>query len=195
MRHNVEHNIMQIISPDSENTHEVFLRIPLENGWIDNVKFYIWKENEQQELPMDFDGMDEKYAYFKTVANLSSCQHNYYFFSYEVDGRILFDRHVNGHYKWKLEDEEILKFYLDVIEYTKSGEVLQNVHRILEISWEHLVAEQFCGKNKVVIIANRSDRKLRIFIPREYYYSQVAFCTEGSDCEILLPNGAIVLKK
>lgn len=95
----------------------------------------------------------------------------------------------------ELEDKEILEFYQEVVEFCKTGGFFKKAHRILQISWEHLVIQRFCGENDIVIIANRSDYELKITFPKSYDDAQVVFCTEGSTCEILLPNGAIVLKK
>lgn len=197
MRHNITHRITPIIPQNYRDTHEVSVRIPMEKGWIDNVNFYIWKENERQKFKMDydFDASDETYAYFKAKADLSSCNFNYYFFSFEAESRILYDRHVKGPYQWEAEDKEIWEFYQQVEEFRKSGDLFKHTYRILEISWEHLIFERSCGENEVIIIANRSQHELKIAIPRVYGNAQVVFCTEGSNCEILLPDGAIVLKK
>lgn len=84
------HTIEPIIPQDYGGTHEVTIRIPMEKGWIDNVKFYIWKENEQKELEMEFDpdGTDETHACFKVKADLSSCQFDHYFFSYLAEWKL-----------------------------------------------------------------------------------------------------------
>ena len=197
MRHDITHNIIQIIPQNSGDTHEVSLRIPMKEGWIDNVNFHIWKENEQQEFRMyfDFDESDETYACFRTKENLSNCKFDYYFFSYEIDSRIMYDRHVKSFWQWRPEDDEILEFYQEVVEFCKSGDLFKSTYRILQISWEHLIFERSFGENEVIIIANRSEHELGIDIPKAYVNAQVIFCTEGSNCEFLPPDGAIVLKK
>lgn len=98
MRHKITHSIEPIIQQDYGGTHEITIRIPMEKGWIDNVKFYIWKENEQKEVEMEFDpdGTDEIYACFKAKADLSSCQFDHYFFSYEAEWKVEYYLHVKA---------------------------------------------------------------------------------------------------
>ena len=98
MRHEITHTIEPITQQDYGGTHEITIRIPMEKGWIDNVKFHIWKENEQKEIEMEFDsdGTNETHACFKVKADLSSCQFDHYFFSYLAEWKLEHYLHVKA---------------------------------------------------------------------------------------------------
>lgn len=191
----MRHSITKISTHDYGGTYKVSLRIPFENGNIDHVKFHVWKDEKEQTFDMTLVAKDGNDVCFETEETLESCQLNYYFFSCEVDNRILYDRHVKGPFELESEDKEIIEFYQEVVEFCKTGAFLKKADIILQISWEHLIVQRLCGENEVIIIANRSEHELEITFPKSYHNAQVVFCTEGSNCKILLPDGAIILKK
>lgn len=95
MRRQITHSISTTGNYENGNTHKVFLRIPWEKGWIkDNVKFYIWKENEQKEIEMYFVRNEEEYACFEAFADLTTCQFDHYYFIYEANGKTEYYTHV-----------------------------------------------------------------------------------------------------
>lgn len=84
----MRHSITQITRDKYGGTFKASLQVPMEKGWIDHVKFYIWRNEEHHEIEMKYVRKDEKYAYFETRHfYLSSCPIYHYYFSFQANGQ------------------------------------------------------------------------------------------------------------
>ena len=195
MRQEITHEITEVIQQDYRCTHRVYIRIPWKKGWIKYVKFHIWRGNELQEFEMKFVRNEDEYACFEIVEDFTSCQFDYYYFTYKADSKLQYYRYVRGMYQWKSEYERIIEFYHEVVNFCKSGDILwKKDMRIIEISCEHVMVECYYGQNKAIIIANRIGYEIEIAIPKEYDEARVIFATNETNFEILAPYGVMVLK-
>lgn len=82
----MRHFIMEIKAYTNGIKYKVSIRIPLEKGWIENVKIHIWKLWEKQEYSMNHVKNDNKYAYFQTEIYLENFPIYNYYFAFEVNG-------------------------------------------------------------------------------------------------------------
>ena len=195
MRRKITHNISEVSWKKYVGTHKIYIRIPWEKGWIEYVKFHIWKGNELQEFEMEFVRNEDEYACFEIVADFTFCQFDYYYFTYKADSKLQYYRYVRGTYQWKSEYERILQFYQKVVNFCKNGDDLwAKDMRIIEISWEHVMVECYYGQNKAIIIVNRLGQEIDIAIPKEYDKARVIFATNETNFETLAPYSVIVLK-
>lgn len=83
----MRHSVTQVSTHEYGGTYKVSIRIPVEYGWIDQVKFYIWRFGEQRIYNMKFTQNEEGYAYFEITVDLENCPLYHYYFSYNANGR------------------------------------------------------------------------------------------------------------
>ena len=102
----MRHNITKIGTHDYGSTYKVSLRIPFERGWIEHVKFYIWKFWEQRVFDMKWIRNEKNYAYFETTVDLENCPLYHYYFSYNANGKF---QYYKDEKKKVTEDTTILR--------------------------------------------------------------------------------------
>lgn len=83
----MRHSITKISTHEYRCTYKVSLRISFEKGWIEHVKFYIWKGEEQRAFDMKWTKNENNYAYFEATVDLENCPLYHYYFSYNANGK------------------------------------------------------------------------------------------------------------
>lgn len=83
----MRHSITKISTHDYGGTYKVSLRIPFEKGWIEHVKFYIWRFGEQRVFDMKWTRNENNYAFFEATVDLENCPLYHYYFSYYANGK------------------------------------------------------------------------------------------------------------
>lgn len=91
----MRHNITQVAAHKDGGTYKVSLRIPLEKGWISQVKFHIWRFGAHQDLKMEFKQIENDHACFETIVKLWDCPLYQYYFTYYADGRLQYYKKEN----------------------------------------------------------------------------------------------------
>lgn len=137
----MRHNIMQVKTHEDGITYNVSMRIPIEKGWIENVKIHIWKFFDERIYDMQYEKSDGKYAYF--VAEklyLESCPLYHYYFSFEANGVVQYCKNENLTGNNSVTREECFKksVNFNVPDWAKGAVVYQ------------IFPDRFCkGKNSV----------------------------------------------
>lgn len=82
----MRHQLTRVKKCENGETYKVLVRIPLEKGWIDQVKLHILKFEEQRIYDMCFIKNEYGYACFEVTVNLEDCPLYHYYFSFNVNG-------------------------------------------------------------------------------------------------------------
>ena len=61
----MRHDITRTATNENGGTYKVSIRIPVNKGWIDQVKLNVWRYGEHRNFAMQFIKEDENYAYFE----------------------------------------------------------------------------------------------------------------------------------
>ena len=82
----MRHQIEQIAELERGGKYKVSIQIPCTKGWIEHVKFYIWKFGKQRIFDMNFTKNDQGKAHFEVEVELEDCPLYQYYFSFEANG-------------------------------------------------------------------------------------------------------------
>lgn len=94
----MRHNITKTSTLEYGDMYKVSLRIPFEKGWIEHVKFYILRGEEQKVYDMGWTLNKDNVAYFEVIINLENCPQYNYYFSFIANGKIQYYKksvHIN----------------------------------------------------------------------------------------------------
>lgn len=79
----MRHSITRTATNESGGIYKVSIRIPVNKGWIDQVKLNVWRYGEHRMFAMQFIKEEENYAYFEVEeVELHNCPLYYYYFSF-----------------------------------------------------------------------------------------------------------------
>lgn len=84
----MRHDITKINTHDHGDMYKVSLRIPFEKGWIEHVKFYIWRGGELKVYDMNWTLNKDNLAYFEAIIDLENCPQYNHYFSFIANGKI-----------------------------------------------------------------------------------------------------------
>ena len=79
-------NFETIQISDDGNQFQITIQIPMELGWIDNVKFIL---DENNETTMNYCGQENGMAFFKTDVYLPTKAIYHYHFSWQANGQTM----------------------------------------------------------------------------------------------------------
>lgn len=83
----MRHDITKISTCDYGETYKVSLQIPFLKGWIEHVKFCIWRRGVQKVFDMNWTKNENDYAYFEVIVDLQNCPLYHYYFSFIANGK------------------------------------------------------------------------------------------------------------
>ena len=84
----MRHRIIQTAEFENGGTFKVTLWIPCTKGWIEQVKFYVWRFGTQQIYGMNFTQIEQNNACFEVEVELYDCPLYQYYFSFEANGQL-----------------------------------------------------------------------------------------------------------
>lgn len=120
------------------------------------------------------------------------------FYGDEVGMQGLHNLANRGSYPWKNGDTELLEFYEKMLQVREENDFLKTAsHEILEVSEERYIYKREYGDDKIIVVANRVNRKIETNIPKEEYNknAKIIFKVNNRDnMKTLEPFGAIVIK-
>lgn len=119
------------------------------------------------------------------------------FYGDEVGMQGLHNLANRGSYPWENGDTELLDFYEKMLATREENDFLKTAsHEILEASEERYIYKRENGKDKIIVIASRVNRKIETNMPEKYNKGvKIIFKINPRDNKKTLePYGAIVLK-
>lgn len=91
----MRHRIVQTEGFKNRGTFKVTLWIPCTKGWIEHVKFYVWKFGTPQIHDMQFTKIEQNEACFEGEVELDDCPLYQYYFSFEANGQFQYYKKEN----------------------------------------------------------------------------------------------------
>lgn len=82
----MRHSIIQTAKLENGGEYKVKIWIPCSKGWIEQVKFYVWKFGIQTIYDMNFTQIEQDKACFEADVELEDCPLYQYCFSFEANG-------------------------------------------------------------------------------------------------------------
>lgn len=106
----MRHSITQVATNEHGGTYKASLRIPLNKGWIEQVKLYVWRYGTHRVFSMQFIKKDDTHAYFEVEKfELSNGPLYYYYFSFFADGKFQHYKKQNISGDANIKTEECFK--------------------------------------------------------------------------------------
>lgn len=123
MKHQITHQITQISKNEDGGIFKISIQIPFEKGWIERVKFSIWKFNRKDACQMQHVKNEDDYAIFETIVKLETSALYHYYFSFEANGKFQYYKKKNITGDTSLSKEECWKMSVgfDVPEWAKGA--------------------------------------------------------------------------
>lgn len=103
------HQITPIGDYKGGKEFKVILRVPMEKGWIERVKFAVIKGREKQAYQMQHKENKNDYAVFETNVSLDTRAIYYYYFSFEANGKFQYIKMENKTGDTSITNEECWK--------------------------------------------------------------------------------------
>lgn len=106
---NVKFNLNPIKTSDDGNEYEITIQIPMDLGWIEDVKFII----DGNVYPMEYFQSKDNMAYFKTNLYLETKAIYHYHFVFKANGNLMYLKNKKNEFK--------LSVNFDVPDWAKGG--------------------------------------------------------------------------
>ena len=123
MKHQITHQITQIAKNEDGRTFKISIKIPFEKGWIERVKFSIWKFDRKDAYQMQHVKNENNCTIFETTVRLEISAMYQYYFSFETNGKFQYYKKQNITGDTSVTKEECWKMSvgLDVPEWAKGA--------------------------------------------------------------------------
>ena len=110
------------------NEYQIVIQIPMELGWIEDVKFILEDGNNKREINMTYFDKDEKMAYFKAETFIETKAIYHYYFTCKANGNFMYLKKKNKEDSQIIEDDEKWKLSVgfDVPTWAK-GKVMYHI--------------------------------------------------------------------
>ena len=110
------------------NLYQITIQIPMELGWIEDVKFILEDGKNKKEINMTYFDKGEEMAYFKTETFIETKAIYHYYFSCKANGNFIYLKHKNKENNQMISEDEKWKLSVnfDVPEWAK-GKVMYHV--------------------------------------------------------------------
>ena len=134
---NVEYEIKQIEHNDDNNKYKISIKVPMNYGWIEDVKFNTEKEGFKNEFPLKHIKNEGGYAYFESDVTLYTSAVYRYYFSFFANGNLLYFKKKNNTEDQSIMNDEKWKMSVnfDTPDWAK-GKIMY-----------HIFVDRFCKKN------------------------------------------------
>lgn len=121
----VKANLKAIQISDDGNLFQITIQIPMELGWIENVKFIL---DENKETQMNYCGQEYDMAFFQTNIYLPTKAIYHYYFSWTVNGQTMYlkKNNENIYDYFSLDESFKLSVNFDVPDWAK-GKVMYHI--------------------------------------------------------------------
>lgn len=110
------------------NLYEITIQIPMNLGWIEDVKFILEDGPNKQEIHMNYIDKDENMAYFQTQLYIPTKAIYHYYFTCRANGNFIYLKKKNNDNKYQLNEDDKWKLSVnfDVPDWAK-GKVMYHI--------------------------------------------------------------------
>lgn len=91
----IEHKIEQLSSNSDGAVYKVSIKIPMNLGWIERVKFSVGNSKEKKIFQLNHVKNDDEYSCFETQVYLVTQAVYHYYFSFEANGNFYYHKKFN----------------------------------------------------------------------------------------------------
>ena len=93
---NITSNIKEIAKIENGARYKIIIKIPMSDGWIENVKFVVESKHERKAFQLNHYKNEGEYAYFTSEVDLPTKALYHYYFSYTANGMFKYFKKRNN---------------------------------------------------------------------------------------------------